>query len=289
MSIYCYECCTPTTKMSTYKGQRDLCRDCLVFDTGILIRNLDSECPVCFDHKPNNTLCASCNNVTCTNCRNKCKQCPICNSSEVYKRPRPVDKTIIRPDIVPAYLSLARRCEITKEEFNQFADFMKIRAAHGDSVSPTDAQDEIWHDLILDTSTYREFCKTICDKMIHHDPLAALDQETRKQRLQASIIAYKDMFGRPCPWKAILENDINPNPIQVYIRNMSGRTCTIKTYLNRTVAEFKNTYTQNFYNNSVYRFRLLYGGKQLEDHLTLSHYKIKSGDTLHDVPSLRGC
>jgi hypothetical protein len=73
----------------------------------------------------------------------------------------------------------------------------------------------------------------------------------------------------------------------IFVRLLTGASITLDTPLQATVATVKQ---QIYALEGVppAQQRLIFGGKQLEDHLTLAHYRLQQGATLHIVARLRG-
>jgi hypothetical protein len=68
-------------------------------------------------------------------------------------------------------------------------------------LSPTDVMDQVWHAHILDTAAYQSFNErfVVNGNTVHHDPLMALDPETRHEQCIQTIQAYEDFFRKPFP------------------------------------------------------------------------------------------
>ncbi|XP_030646892.1 polyubiquitin-like isoform X1 [Chanos chanos] len=79
----------------------------------------------------------------------------------------------------------------------------------------------------------------------------------------------------------------NPAPVQVFLKNLTGKQQTYDISPGETVSQFK----QKVYNKErvpVDQQRLVYGGKQLEDGGKLEDYNIGAGCTIHMTLRLRG-
>ena len=99
---------------------------------------------------------------------------------------------------------IATHCGWSAEYANQvlteFHRFMIIRAEYGDTCSPCDEVDLLWHQVLLDTRLYQEYCIGLgSGQIVHHDPKAALDQSARQTRLGCTLFVYQEKFGTNPP------------------------------------------------------------------------------------------
>lgn len=77
----------------------------------------------------------------------------------------------------------------------------------------------------------------------------------------------------------------NKDGFFVFIKTLVGTTVSLKIFRETTIYEIKRM-MQNIYGTD--ESRMIFGGKQLEDSLTASYYKIMSESTIHMVANLRG-
>lgn len=75
----------------------------------------------------------------------------------------------------------------------EYKRFMAIRAEHPDT-SPSDVIDMFWHQHILNTRHYRDWCGKNFTKFIDHDPTDTYNQKTRKLRLQKTLMIYSNRY-----------------------------------------------------------------------------------------------
>lgn len=67
---------------------------------------------------------------------------------------------------------------------SQFLRFFALATYLNISVAPNSGIDSFWHELILDTKFYRDFCNRHCGYFFHHEPF---DDETPIQIIEAAI------------------------------------------------------------------------------------------------------
>ena len=58
-----------------------------------------------------------------------------------------------------------------KKAFAEMKRFLSAAAVAPKPISPSETVDEIWHNFILFTKDYSEFCNKFFGKFIHHTPL----------------------------------------------------------------------------------------------------------------------
>lgn len=158
--------------------------------------------------------------------------------------------------------------EYTIKLMTEYERFMILRA-NFDNISPSDNIDKLWHFHILSTQKYAEYCINKFGRIIHHNPLDALDQKKRNERLQNTIMYYKKKFGEfkyPEIWnikpKIIVPDRINnrgipttdiklkPYQIGVFIYHIYHVGCGVKKwkpnnekYDRKIMAFYCNEYT----------------------------------------------
>lgn len=101
--------------------------------------------------------------------------------------------------IVPIIKQVMRQYHWHKEYAYQVAReygrFMKLRN-ESDQCSPSDDIDKFWHQHILNTALYTEYCQKRFKRLVNHNPEDAYDQSKRRQRIKNSLTAYKRIFQK---------------------------------------------------------------------------------------------
>ena len=76
------------------------------------------------------------------------------------------------------------------------------------------------------------------------------------------------------------------NQIQIFVRTLTGRTMSVEVNPDDTIESLK----EKLYDEEgipVEQIRLIFGGKQLENHRTFRDYNISNESTIHLVLRLR--
>lgn len=207
-----------------------------------------------------------------------------------------------------------------KDKFiDNYTKFLVIRN-NNPLCSPSDKIDEMWHNHILDTSSYYNYCMNHFGKIINHTTVDANNQENRKMRLKNTIQLFKTNYNEDvdkdiwqfyeccvcyddkyeyemcdkkclCKIKRICHKcakKINACPI---CRKTYGITLTIKTILgnsftideidgNNTVYQLKQQ-IETITKIQIEKQRLLFSGAGLLDVATLFDYGIKNETVIH--------
>lgn len=80
----------------------------------------------------------------------------------------------------------------------EYEKFLCLRSSNN-KLSPSNDVDIVWHQHILNTKHYREYCNAKFGFFIDHDPTDAFDQDAKKIRLANTFNEYKTKFGEPHP------------------------------------------------------------------------------------------
>ncbi len=100
----------------------------------------------------------------------------------------------------------ATMCKKVKYEYERF---LELRAGNS-SLSPSDQIDKFWHTHILDTNSYLNYCLSKWNKIVHHNPAEAIDQQARLIRLVNTIEQYKQKYGS-FKYPEVWANSVNSN------------------------------------------------------------------------------
>ncbi len=80
----------------------------------------------------------------------------------------------------------------------------------------------------------------------------------------------------------------NTENIKIYVKSLTGRIITLNCYATDLIVQLKLD-IQGKEGVPVEQQRLIYAGRKLENHESVSEYNILSGSTIHFVLNLRGC
>lgn len=78
--------------------------------------------------------------------------------------------------------------------FEELAKFLYVAAQTITPLAPSPAIDAAWHDFILHTRAYQEYCTNNYHRLIHHSPERGLGVQNRG-RYVATIAALRHHFG----------------------------------------------------------------------------------------------
>jgi len=179
--------------------------------------------------------------------------------------------------------------------------------------------DQLWHTHLLFTENYQMFMKYIkiihpLVDFLHHSPKSSLDFEGAKcGRRQATVTAYKKLFGRECSWMKddvqSVQDDMNTegepcvqdefkneemgpgDDFHILIKDLRGRQTPLNlgsSWQLTTIHEVKNA-IQSVFGMPPNQQRLVFAGRQLSDMQTLAYYNVEKHSTLHVIQKLSGC
>lgn len=219
-------------------------------------------------------------------------------------------------DIVPELVTLSLRVRDkfawTEVEALQVAVelhyALSAKALDNDGTSVSPVLDALWHELILETRLYVTFCdKVLGGTLLHHSTMTANDTvEKKNKRIDRLLMIYESCFQdrKPEAWiwaredaivatnrkrKEIPYNPLTTSGIQIYIKDLDGRTRTIRVDLNDTVEFCKQVFAKRTNRDCIGGMRFIFAGRQLEDGMTLAYYKVQQESTIHHMQRLRGC
>jgi len=158
--------------------------------------------------------------------------------------------------------------------------------------SPSALVDQVWHAHMMHPRLYRAACSALLGPkggdLIDHDPAAAEDEPSEKyERLRRTKVVYKILFGHEAPLKIWAWN-CEPGEVLVFLKKMTGWTTHLHVDLTKSVAHLKCR-VQDKEGIPPDQQRIIFAGRQLEDHRALVEYNIKRGSNLHLIQRLRGC
>ena len=108
------------------------------------------------------------------------------------------------------------------EEFKKYMALIALGHAEIGMSSPE--VDEIWHNFILFTREYGEFCEKFCGRIVHHRPNTSRRPRLPEGSVEEFVSAYNKFFGEPPPiWRlgaaqhapasgALLDGDCDADP-----------------------------------------------------------------------------
>ena len=94
---------------------------------------------------------------------------------------------------------IAAACKISEDRVPEILyeviKYLNLTAFYDQRLTPSLTVDYAWHEFILCTKAYSEFCQTYFGKYIHHHPGGSAD-ENKKQFLK-TLQYYRKHFGLP--------------------------------------------------------------------------------------------
>lgn len=86
--------------------------------------------------------------------------------------------------------------DFTSELFEEMKKFLYLCATNDGSMAPPEDIDEIWHNFILYTGDYADFCLNTVGMFLHHQPLTVAQRASSDGSMIArTIAAAKAAFG----------------------------------------------------------------------------------------------
>ncbi|MEE8291773.1 MAG: hypothetical protein V3R80_09845 [Candidatus Tectomicrobia bacterium] len=93
---------------------------------------------------------------------------------------------------------LIQNCHLPPESamlaLTEVVRFLNLIAYSNQTLTPSKLIDAVWHEFILCTKAYGEFCETYFCRMIHHHPGGSSDEHYRQQYLR-TLSLYTTTFG----------------------------------------------------------------------------------------------
>lgn len=110
---------------------------------------------------------------------------------------------------------LARACSVAEAQtpalLCEVLRFLDLCASAGQSLTPSPTVDDAWHELVLCTRLYAEFCHEHFGRFIHHDPGGSEDDNRRQFR--ETLRRYALRFDAPDPeyWGSLADQTPTAN------------------------------------------------------------------------------
>lgn len=82
-----------------------------------------------------------------------------------------------------------------RECFEDLKKFLYMAVIADKPVAPTEKLDEMWHNFILYTLDYDEFCKTRLGMFVHHRPRRRDDPKSTRNMRQETLDFAHELFG----------------------------------------------------------------------------------------------
>lgn len=95
---------------------------------------------------------------------------------------------------------IVQRCEDVSRDavldgVNEMLRFLWLCSSSSQVLTPSARIDQIWHEFILFTRVYQQFCQTRLGRFIHHQPSAQPSAEAQQYR--ATLSLYQRHYGQP--------------------------------------------------------------------------------------------
>ena len=184
---------------------------------------------------------------------------------------------------------------------NEYKKFMVLKNISSDwdaeMLSPAPAIDMAWHEHILDTANYREFCE-IFPQPVNHNPEGVFDVDEKFDRYRKTLGLYYQYFGYFYPrthkdsiwlYPDFLESHgVLKGGFQLFVKTLTGKTITINVDDNSYVWELKLRiqYKEGI---PMDQMRLIFCGSNLLDSKLCGELGIAKESTIHLVLKCRGC
>lgn len=92
---------------------------------------------------------------------------------------------------------IARRHRVrpatARQWFDEMVRYLELCSASATALAPSRKVDRAWHEFLLFTREYREFCEARFGRFVDHDPYEAPDPDAYKR----AYVAYTARFGTP--------------------------------------------------------------------------------------------
>jgi ubiquitin domain-containing protein len=195
-------------------------------------------------------------------------------------------------------------------EFTKIAAVQTYRAlyckalAHSEfEVSVPPLIDQIWHEMILETKDYREFCKGLGKFLEHSKRMANDDLEIKNRRINNLATIWSNVYPDvPMDAECWRREESDAEPVTKKAKHLPNGSfkINIKTTTNKIFTLLVNPATsigtltglvQNSQGVPKEQQRIIFAGKSLHEspEKTVGDFGVKEESTLHLVLRLRGC
>ncbi len=97
------------------------------------------------------------------------------------------------------YQKIGASCNLERDAvpgiLREVMRFLCLAAGSGRALTPSRAVDDAWHEFILCTRSYGEFCARHFGRMVHHHPGG--DAQRHRDQFQETLGLYREHFGDP--------------------------------------------------------------------------------------------
>ena len=114
------------------------------------------------------------------------------------------------PEVI--YYKLKKHYEHEREEAELLVREAKryVYLAHVNDypVVPSEEIDHAWHEMILITKSYHDFCNTLCGEYVHHVPSSPEELASESygesiwEKYRETQKRYEELYGEPCDKRA---------------------------------------------------------------------------------------
>lgn len=81
--------------------------------------------------------------------------------------------------------------------FQEVLRFLHLISLSGEKLTPSRVVDDAWHEFILCTRAYADYCQAQFGRFIHHHPGG--DEGVNRKQFIRTLELYRQYFGRPDP------------------------------------------------------------------------------------------
>ena len=96
-------------------------------------------------------------------------------------------------------IKISQSCQIPQafvpEMLTEVIRFLNLIAYSNQILTPSKIIDDAWHEFILCTKSYWEFCEQTFGRMIHHHPGGS--NEKNRDQYRQTLQLYREHFGEP--------------------------------------------------------------------------------------------